>query len=46
MYINRHKYFRWNRKTATVGFVYMVAIPFVVGYLGYKTDVGLFGDYL
>lgn len=39
MYINRHKYFRWNRKTATIGFMYMVAIPSVVGYIGYKTEV-------
>ena len=39
MYTNRHKYFRWTGRTAWISFVYAVAIPAAVGYVGYRTDV-------
>lgn len=35
---NRWKYFRWTPRTAWISFVYMVAVPSVVGYVGYVTD--------
>ena len=38
---NRWKYFRWTPRTAWISFVYMVAVPSVVGYVGYVTDVRL-----
>ena len=36
---NRWKYFRWTPRTAWISFVYIVAVPSVVGYVGYVTDV-------
>ena len=38
---NRWKYFRWTPRTAWISFVYIVAVPSVVGYVGYVTDVRL-----
>ncbi|RDA90430.1 hypothetical protein CP533_5238 [Ophiocordyceps camponoti-saundersi (nom. inval.)] len=38
MQSNRHKYFRWNRRTATITIMYMVVVPGILGYIGYKTD--------
>ncbi|KAK4146252.1 uncharacterized protein C8A04DRAFT_26070 [Dichotomopilus funicola] len=35
---NRYKYFRWNRKTAFVSFMYIIVVPSFVAYLGYATD--------
>ncbi|KAK3295910.1 uncharacterized protein B0H64DRAFT_442271 [Chaetomium fimeti] len=35
---NRYKYFRWTKRTATVSFVFVIAIPGILGYLGYKND--------
>ncbi|KAF4582864.1 NADH:ubiquinone oxidoreductase 6.6kD subunit [Ophiocordyceps camponoti-floridani] len=35
---SRHEYFRWNRRTATITIMYMVVVPAIVGYIGYKTD--------
>ncbi|PFH60415.1 hypothetical protein XA68_11003 [Ophiocordyceps unilateralis] len=34
----RHQYFRWNKRTATITIMYMVVVPAIVGYVGYKTD--------
>lgn len=39
MSANRWKYFRWTPRTAWITFVYVVAVPSVVGYVGYVTDV-------
>ncbi|KAH6849756.1 hypothetical protein B0I37DRAFT_413205 [Chaetomium sp. MPI-CAGE-AT-0009] len=38
MVANRYKYFRWTKRTATISFVYVMVIPAIVGYLGYKND--------
>ncbi|SPQ22491.1 96272484-1e1c-4859-82af-987945679643 [Thermothielavioides terrestris] len=35
---NRYKYFRWTRRTAGITFMYVVVVPGIIGYLGYKTD--------
>lgn len=39
MIINRHKYFRWTKRTAFLTFAYVVAVPAFVGYIGFVTDV-------
>lgn len=39
MSANRWKYFRWTPRTAWITFVYVVAVPSVVGYVGYVTEV-------
>ena len=39
MFTNRHKYFRWNARTARITFAYVVAFPALIGYLAYTTDV-------
>jgi hypothetical protein len=39
MHSNRHKFFRWTPRTAGLTFIYVVAFPAFVGYLGYVTDV-------
>ena len=41
MSANRWKYFRWTPRTAWITFVYVVAVPSVIGYAGYITDVRL-----
>lgn len=41
MYTNRYKYFRWTPRTAWINFVYVVAVPSAVAYLGWATDVSL-----
>ncbi|KAI1201266.1 NADH:ubiquinone oxidoreductase 6.6kD subunit [Nemania serpens] len=38
MTTNRHKYFRWSRKTAGVTFVYTVLVPTIIGIIAYQTD--------
>ncbi|KAF2120179.1 hypothetical protein BDV96DRAFT_642027 [Lophiotrema nucula] len=38
MMVNRHKYFRWTPRTARITFIYVVAVPAVLGTLGYMTD--------
>ena len=42
MSANRWKYFRWTPRTALISFVYVVAVPSVVGYVGYVTEVSGF----
>lgn len=42
MAANRWRYFRWTPRTAWLSFVYMVAIPSAIGYVGYTTDVSYF----
>ncbi len=39
MAANRWKYFRWTPRTAWLTFVYVVAVPSAVGYMGFVTDV-------
>ena len=39
MSANRWKYFRWTPRTAWITFVYVVAVPSVIGYVGYVTEV-------
>lgn len=39
MMVNRHKYFRWTGRTARITFAYVVAVPALIGYLAYTTDV-------
>jgi hypothetical protein len=43
MVVNRHKYFRWTRRTAVLSFVYVMAVPATLGYFGYITDVSEMG---
>ncbi|KAJ9132321.1 hypothetical protein NKR19_g9348 [Coniochaeta hoffmannii] len=35
---NRYKYFRWTPRTARITFIWVVAVPAMVGYAAYKTD--------
>ncbi|KAH6687389.1 hypothetical protein F5X68DRAFT_261579 [Plectosphaerella plurivora] len=35
---NRHNYFRWTGRTTRITIMYAVVVPFIVGYIGYKTD--------
>ena len=39
MVVNRHKYFRWTRRTAFIATMYVVVVPATLGYFGYMTDV-------
>lgn len=39
MSANRWKYFRWTPRTAWITFVYVVAVPSLVGYVGFVTEV-------
>lgn len=39
MSANRWRYFRWTPRTAWITFVYVVAVPSVVGYVGFVTEV-------
>jgi hypothetical protein len=39
MFVNRHKYFRFNGRTAGITFAYAVAFPAFLGYFAYTTDV-------
>ncbi|KAI0166605.1 NADH:ubiquinone oxidoreductase 6.6kD subunit [Xylariaceae sp. FL1272] len=38
MQSNRHRYFRWTKRTAGITVVYAVIIPTIVGVLAYQTD--------
>jgi hypothetical protein len=39
MTTNRHKYFRWTRRTAWLSFAYVMLVPAMLGTAGYMTDV-------
>jgi|SRR5690242_8068971 len=44
MVVNRHKYFRWTKRTAFLTTMYVVVVPATLGYFGYITEVsGGFG---
>lgn len=45
MHINRHKYFRWTRRTATISFMYIIFVPALLGTAGYMTEVSEFMAY-
>ncbi|KAI0184676.1 NADH:ubiquinone oxidoreductase 6.6kD subunit [Xylaria flabelliformis] len=38
MTTNRHKYFRWTKRTAGLTFAYAIVVPFIVGVIAYQTD--------
>ncbi|KAM3068719.1 hypothetical protein ACMFMG_010896 [Clarireedia jacksonii] len=38
MSVNRHKYFRWNARTARITFVFAVFVPTLLGIAAYKTE--------
>ncbi|KAI9807045.1 MAG: hypothetical protein M1825_005762 [Sarcosagium campestre] len=38
MFVNRHKYFRWTRRSANITFAYVIAVPAILGYFAYTTD--------
>ncbi|KAF1835811.1 hypothetical protein BDW02DRAFT_522249 [Decorospora gaudefroyi] len=38
MNANRHKYFRWTRRTAWITFAYVVLVPGLLGTAGYMTE--------
>jgi hypothetical protein len=39
MTTNRHKYFRWTRRTAWLSFAYVILVPAMLGTAGYMTEV-------
>ena len=41
MTVNRHKYFRWTKRTAWLTFAYVVLVPGMLGTAGYMTEVSL-----
>jgi hypothetical protein len=42
MVVNRHKYFRWTKRTAWINVAYVVIVPAMLGTVGYMTDVSKF----
>ncbi|KAF1947517.1 hypothetical protein EJ02DRAFT_391991 [Clathrospora elynae] len=38
MTTNRHKYFRWTRRTAWISFAYVILVPAMLGTAGYMAD--------
>ncbi|KAI3337608.1 NADH:ubiquinone oxidoreductase 6.6kD subunit [Xylariaceae sp. AK1471] len=38
MTTNRHKYFRWTKRTAGLTFVYAILVPSIFGIVAYQTD--------
>lgn len=44
MMVNRHKYFRWTRRTAWISFAYVFLVPAMLGTAGYMTEVSLAGE--
>jgi hypothetical protein len=43
MVTNRHKYFRWTKRTAWISFAYVILVPAMLGTAGYMTDVSAAG---
>lgn len=39
MYVKRHEFFRWTRRTAGISFAYVVAVPAAFLYMAYQTEV-------
>ena len=42
MYVKRHEYFRWTRRTAFLSFAYVIAVPSAFLYMAFKTEVSTF----
>lgn len=42
MYVKRHEYFRWTRRTAFLSFTYVIAVPSAFLYMAFKTEVSTF----
>ncbi|KAJ4315996.1 hypothetical protein N0V94_005688 [Neodidymelliopsis sp. IMI 364377] len=38
MTVNRHKYFRWTKRTAFINLMYVVVVPAALGIVGYNVD--------
>jgi hypothetical protein len=36
---NRYKYFKWTPRTTRVSLMYIVVVPSIFAYIGYKTEV-------
>jgi len=36
--LTRYRYFRWTPRSAKLSFIYIIAVPAMIGYLGYVTD--------
>jgi len=34
----RYRFFRWNKHTAKISFMYVMFVPFIVGSIAYATD--------
>lgn len=41
MTTNRHKYFRFNPRTARLTIIYAMVVPAIFGVMAYQTDVSL-----
>jgi hypothetical protein len=39
MYVKRHEYFRWTKRTAFLSFAYAIAVPSAFLYMAFKTEV-------
>jgi len=39
MYVKRHEYFRWTKRTAFLSFAYVIAVPSAFLYMAFKTEV-------
>jgi hypothetical protein len=39
MYVKRHEYFRWTKRTAFLSFTYVIAVPSAFLYMAFKTEV-------
>jgi hypothetical protein len=46
MYVKRHEYFRWTRRTAFLSFAYVIAVPSAFLYMAFKTEVSAFAQAL
>jgi len=44
MYVKRHEYFRWTRRTAFLSFAYVIAVPSAFLYMAFKTEVSAFAQ--
>ena len=42
MYVKRHEYFRWTKRTAFLSFAYVIAVPSAFLYMAFQTEVSLF----
>lgn len=40
MAVDRYKHFRWTPRTAWLTIAYVVVFPSIIGFIGYKYEVG------